>query len=182
MKFCNSTAPASRRTFLKLAGSVAVAGVLTHSADAVALSGERNRQQSGAMTVDASRIEAAILDLREKKLSCAQATFLGICKALGSSLTEEQLLALSAGFAGGIGRTYNDGTGGALVGGVMAAGLFLPGQTEKAVTAAKQLFEQFKEREGTVICKEILKKYSGFSNCTNCCVHVGRDVAALLQR
>lgn len=83
MKFCNSTAPASRRTFLKLAGSVAVAGVLTHSADAVALSGERNRQQSGAMTVDASRIEAAILDLREKKLSCAQATFLGICKALG---------------------------------------------------------------------------------------------------
>lgn len=97
-------------------------------------------------------------------------------------MAEEQLLALSTGFAGGIGKTFSDGTCGALVGGVMAVGLYLPGQTDKAVSAGKQLFERFKEKENTVICKDILQKYGGFSNCTNCCVHVGRDVAAILNQ
>ena len=178
----NITSPTTRRNFLKFAGGVAGAGALTHSTGITALAQERRQQRPGSTIVEASRIEAAILDLREKKHSCSQATFLGICRALGGSLAEEQLLALSAGFAGGIGKTFNDGSCGALVGGVMVVGLYQPGQTDKAVTDGKRLFEQFKEREGTVICKDILQKYGGFSNCTNCCVHVGRDVAAILSQ
>lgn len=178
----NITFPTNRRNFLKLAGGVAVAGVWTHSTGIIALAQERHQQRPDAIIVEASQIEAAILDLREKKHSCSQATFLGICKALGGSLAEGQLLALSTGFAGGIGKTFSDGTCGALVGGVMAVGLYLPGQTDKAVSAGKQLFERFKEKENTVICKDILQKYGGFSNCTNCCVHVGRDVAAILNQ
>lgn len=170
----NSTA---RRNFLKLAGGVAVAGVLAHSPAFSALAQER----PAYAIATATRVEAEIIALREKKHSCSQATFVGICKALGGTLTDEQLLALSAGFAGGIGKTFNDGTCGALVGGVMAVGLYQPGQTDKAVIDGKRLFEQFKEREGTVICKDILQKYSGFSNCTNCCRHVGHDVVAILN-
>lgn len=167
----------TRRHFLKLAGGIAVAGALVQSSAFSVFAQERTL----SARVTAEQVEAEIIALREKKYSCSQATFLGICKAFGGTLPEEQLLALSAGFAGGIGKTFNDGSCGALVGGVMAVGLYQPGQTEKAVTDGKRLFEQFKEREGTVICKDILQKYGGFSNCTNCCRHVGRDVAAILN-
>lgn len=167
----------TRRHFLKLASGAALAGVLAQS------SAQGASAKGGILpaTATAEQVEAQIIALREKKHSCSQATFVGICKAFGGSLTEEQLLALSAGFAGGIGKTFNDGSCGALVGGVMAAGLYQPGQTEKAVTDGKGLFEQFKQREGSVICKDILQKYGGFSNCTNCCRDVGRDVAAILN-
>ncbi|MDO5537793.1 MAG: C-GCAxxG-C-C family protein [Desulfovibrionaceae bacterium] len=176
----NITAPAGRRAFLKLAGGAAVAGAMAPAAGIEALAAERH-PAGPALIGDASKIEAAILDLRRKRHSCSQATFAGICRALGGSLEDEQLLAFSAGFAGGIGKTYGDGTCGALTGGVMAAGLYLPGRTEEAVSAARELFERFKKREGTVVCGELLKKYGGFSNCTNCCVQVGRDAAALLN-
>lgn len=46
-----------------------------------------------------------ITKLREEGYSCSQATFLGLCRALGSELTDKQLKALSAGFRGGIGKT-----------------------------------------------------------------------------
>lgn len=167
--------PTTRRRFLQLAGGVAVAGVLSRAPAFAAHAAER------PASVPAAQVEAEIRALREKKYSCSQATFLGICKTFGGSLTEEQLMALSAGFAGGIGRTYNDGTCGALAAGVMAAGFYLPGQPEQAISVAKELFEQFKKREGTVICQDILQKYGGFGNCTNCCLHVGHDVAEILR-
>ena len=90
-------------------------------------------------------------------------------------------MALSAGFAGGIGRTFDDGTCGALVAGVMAVGMYLPGQPDKTIRIAKELFERFKKREGTVICKDILQKYGRFTHCTDCCLNVGHDVADILQ-
>lgn len=167
--------PTTRRHFLQLAGGVAVAGIFSQAPTFAAHAEERP-----ASLPAAAQVEAEIRALREKKYSCSQATFLGICKTFGGSLTEDQRMALSAGFAGGIGRTYNDGTCGALAAGIMAVGFYLPGQTEQAITVAKKLFEQFKKREGTVICKDILQKYSGFAHCTDCCLNVGHDVAALL--
>ncbi len=169
--------PATRRRFLQLAGGVAVTSVLGRSTAFAARPAER----PAPATADPAQVETKIRALRENKYSCSQATFLGICTTFGGSLTEEQLIALSAGFAGGIGRTYNDGTCGALAAGVMAAGFYLPGQAEQAITIAKELFEQFKKREGTVICKDILKKYGGFGNCTNCCLNVGHDVAEMVR-
>ena len=168
--------PTTRRSFLQLAGGIAAAGIFSQAQVFEAHAGERP-----ASLPAAARVEAEIRALRERKFSCSQATFLGICKALGSCLSEEEVLALSAGFAGGIGRTYNDGTCGALVAGVMAAGLYLPGQTEQAMADAKKLFEQFRQREESVICKDILKKYNGFAHCTDCCLNVARDVTAILQ-
>lgn len=122
-----------------------------------------------------------IREYRNQKYTCSQATFLGICKTFGSDLTEEQLMAISAGFAGGIGRTFNEGTCGALVSGAIALGMYLPGESEKTIAFSKELFDHFKQQEGTVICGNITQKH-GFTRCTGCCVCIGEKVTEILQR
>ncbi|MFK2517051.1 C-GCAxxG-C-C family protein [Bacteroides fragilis] len=127
------------------------------------------------------KTRAEIARLREQNYSCSQATMLGICRALGSSLTEEQIMALSAGFRGGIGRSYNEGTCGALSAGIMVLGMFLPEENEKTIALSKELFDHFKKEYKTVICGNIVQKH-GFSRCTGCCFHIGDKVEELLQR
>ena len=90
-------------------------------------------------------VKKNIREYRNDNYSCSQATFLGICKSFGSNLTNEQLMALSVGFRGGIGRSYNEGTCGALSAGIMALGIYLPTQSEKALLYQKN-------------CSTILKK------------------------
>ena len=166
-----------RRRFLKLALCATAAGVLNRfSLHATAKAAETSPQFTGK----SEAIRREIQQLRDTKHSCSQATFTGICKAVGSELTEEQLLSLSAGFAGGIGKTFDDGSCGALVGGVMAIGWYLRGDTDASVALSKKLFEDFKAHEGTVVCKDILEKYEGFANCTNCCLYVGKAVSESL--
>ncbi|UQZ88453.1 hypothetical protein C4J81_04230 [Deltaproteobacteria bacterium Smac51] len=167
----------SRRNFLKLAaGAAAVVGLKV-----VAPSQAFSSEKPSLKTLDKAAIEREIKFLRETKHSCSQATFVGICKALGNNLPVQTLLALSSGFAGGIGKTFDDGTCGALVGGVMALGHYHPGQNDETVTLAKDLFERFKVQEGTVVCKDILARYNGFSHCTDCCLFVGGAFADILQ-
>lgn len=126
-------------------------------------------------------IEKTISRLRQRNYSCSQATLLGICQTLGSRLSEEELLALSAGFRGGIGRSYNEGTCGALSAGIMAIGMYFPGEDERTIAQAKELFDHFRQRQGTVICGNIVQKY-GFTRCTGCCLCVGVKVGELLMR
>lgn len=128
-----------------------------------------------------NKVRVGITRLREQNYSCSQATLLGICKALGSSLTEQQIMAFSAGFRGGIGRSYNEGTCGALSAGIMALGMYLPDENEKTIALAKELFDHFKQENGTVICGNIVQQH-GFSRCTGCCLCIGNKVAELLQR
>lgn len=168
----------SRRHFIKLAaGTAAVVGLHQVAVPSQAFSLDK----LSLKTLDKARIEREIRLLREAKHSCSQATFVGICKALGSGLPEETLLALSSGFAGGIGKTFDDGTCGALVGGVMALGCYHPSQNDESVALANNLFERFKTQENTVICKDILKRYNGFSHCTDCCLFVGGALADILR-
>lgn len=127
------------------------------------------------------KVRVEIARLREQNYSCSQATLLGICKALGSSLTEQQIMALAAGFRGGIGRSYNEGTCGALSAGIMALGMYRPDENEKTIALAKELFDHFKQENGTVICGNIVQQH-GFSRCTGCCLCIGNKVAELLQR
>lgn len=126
-------------------------------------------------------VKKNIREYRNDDYSCSQATFLGICKSFGSNLTNEQLMALSVGFRGGIGCSYNEGTCGALSAGIMALGIYLPKQCEKALALSKELFEHLKKEQGTVICGNIVQKY-GFSKCTGCCLSIGNKVAELLLR
>lgn len=90
-------------------------------------------------------------------------------------------MALSAGFRGGIGRSYNEGSCGALSAGIMALGMFLPKENEKTIALSKELFDHFKKEYGTVICGNIVQRH-GFSRCTGCCFHIGDKVAELLRR
>ena len=127
------------------------------------------------------KVRTEITRLRELNYSCSQATMLGICRVLGSSLTEQQIMALSTGFRGGIGRSYNEGTCGALSAGIMALGIFLPEENEKAIALSKELFDHFKQEYGTVICGNIVQKHC-FFRCTGCCLCIGSKVTELLQR
>lgn len=126
-------------------------------------------------------ISTIICNLRQKDIPCSQATFIGICRIIGCNRTDEDLMALSAGFSGGIGCSYNEGSCGAFVAGVMALGMFLPEDNAKAVALSKELFEHFKRRYGTVICGNIVYR-NGFSACTECCLCIGRKVVELLER
>lgn len=123
----------------------------------------------------------AITKLRNEGYSCSQATLLGLCRALGSELTEKQLKALSTGFRGGIGKTYEDGTCGALTAGIMALGLYTPDDNDKGIALAGELFKHFKDTYGTVKCGDIVGQYQ-FSRCTGCCLCMGEKVVELLQR
>ena len=122
-----------------------------------------------------------ITKLREEGYSCSQATFLGLCRALGSELTDKQLKALSAGFRGGIGKTYEDGTCGALTAGVMALGMYTPDDNDKGIALASELFHHFKDTYGTVKCGDIVGQFQ-FTRCTGCCLCIARKAVELLGR
>ena len=104
-------------------------------------------------------ILTAICRLRQKDIPCSQATFIGICRTIGCDRTDEELMALSAGFRGGMGCSYNEGSCGAFAAGVMALGMFLPEDNAKAVALSKELFEHFKKTYGTVKCGDIVGKF-----------------------
>lgn len=123
----------------------------------------------------------AIAQLRADGYSCSQATLLGICRTLGSNLPDAQLKALTSGLRGGIGRTFGDGTCGALTAGSMALGLYTAYDDEKAVALSKELFDHFKKEYGTVKCGDIVGEFK-FTKCTGCCLCIGEKVAELLQR
>lgn len=128
-----------------------------------------------------SKVQSEIKELRQKKYSCSQATFIGICKALGCEQSDEELMALSAGFRGGIGCSYNEGSCGAFTAGVMAIGMYLPKDNAKALALAHELFCYFKSQLGTVICGNIVY-LNGFEKCNKCCLCTGEKVAELLCR
>ncbi|MCD7924229.1 MAG: C-GCAxxG-C-C family protein [Bacteroides sp.] len=136
---------------------------------------------SDDMTALVSKVESEIKELRRLKYSCSQATFVGICKAIGCERSNEELMALSAGFRGGIGCSYNEGPCGAFAAGVMALGMYLPKDNAKAITLSHELFCHFKRRLGTVICGNIVYLH-GFGECTRCCLCVGEKVTELLCR
>lgn len=74
------------------------------------------------------------------------------CQAVTAALTEdEHLILASAGFGGGMGN--RQGPCGALVGAVIAAGIKTEGKD--TTRYAKLIQENFKERSGAVICREL---------------------------
>jgi len=93
---------------------------------------------------------ALAAEWRKKLHNCCA----GVAMALAdqTELTQEQMRMLSSGFAGGIGG-MTDGSCGALVGAVMAAGMHKRG--EGTMPAARQISALFRERCGSTICREI---------------------------
>lgn len=127
-------------------------------------------------------VKQNILQLRDAKTPCARATLLGICRGLEADiLSEEILTAISSGLRGGIGRTYNEGTCGALTGAVVALGLLFHDDEAKALELSHELFNYFLGEFGTVMCGKITNKH-GLKRCTECCVKAGCRVAVMYKR
>ena len=97
------------------------------------------------------------------------------CQSVVFALTEDPLMLQAAsGFGGGMGNTQ--GPCGALVGAVMAAGIKTEGTGRGRIT--NQIRENFRERSGAVICRELKGIGTGkvLCSCEDC---VRNAVAAL---
>jgi len=91
----------------------------------------------------------------KKRCNCCQAALLALADQTG--LSEEQIMRLGSGFGSGMGNM--EGTCGALVGAGMAAGFKL---NEKSTTRyTRQISEDFQERCGAVLCKDLKGRDSG---------------------
>ena len=97
--------------------------------------------------------------LFQQGFNCAQAVCVPQATALG--LSRDMALKIAAGFGGGLGRSGE--VCGAVTGAIMAIGLEA-GPIEATDTAAKektyaltqQVIGQFKERHGSILCRELL--------------------------
>ena len=119
------------------------------------------------------KVEEAILEFRKQKYSCSQATLLGIKRGLEADMPADAVLsAASVGLRGGIGRTMDEGTCGALTGAVIALGLLYPESPEKAVEMSKIIYNDFKETFGSVECGKITGE-NGKKLCNQCCLQAG---------
>ncbi len=96
--------------------------------------------------------------------NCAQAVVLSYADKL--PLEEETLRKLAAGYGGGMGCM--EGTCGALVGAVMAAGMLTDGQGTGRY--AREILLGFRERCGATICKDLKGVETGkvLCPCTEC--------------
>ena len=114
------------------------------------------------MTID-ERAEQAVV-LKNSRCNCCQAVLAVLLDQTG--LNEEQALTLASGFGAGMGSM--EGSCGALVGAVMAAGLHLQGSG--APRTARQLSLAFKDACGAVTCKDLKGVGTGrvLCSCDNC--------------
>lgn len=124
--------------------------------------------------------EEEILELRRLKYSCSQATLIGLSRSLDKPLADEALLkAAAGGLRGGIGRTFSEGTCGAVTGAVIALGLMCGDDENRAADISKELFNRFRNHFGTVRCGDIIDD-KGHKRCNECCVFAGRCVAEMV--
>ena len=95
------------------------------------------------------RAERAVTLKTSGGYNCSQAVTASLADQ--TELTEEQLKKISAGFCAGMGNM--EATCGALIGAGMIAGLKTGGQGTLAKT--RQIQERFKEKCGSIKCKEL---------------------------
>ncbi len=86
---------------------------------------------SKSFNINDTDIDRQIMMRRKARYNCAAATLCGTLAATGIPVDDDTLKHLSAGFAGGIGKTHNCGTCGAITGGVFALGLLSEGDDAK---------------------------------------------------
>lgn len=122
-------------------------------------------------------VKEEIQKLRDQRWSCSQATLVGIFRGLKIEEPSEALLkAAVSGLRGGIGGTHDQGSCGALTAAAVALGLLYADDERKATLLTRELYLDFKERFGSVICREILNS-EGKKPCTDCCLYAGCKVA-----
>ena len=104
------------------------------------------------------------LEYKHKGYNCCQAVTAALAEEIG--IDSEKLLNLSAGFGAGMGNM--EGTCGALVGAVLAAGAATRGNG--SIRLARQISERFAQQCGSIICKDIKGVETGrlLCSCDDC--------------
>lgn len=104
------------------------------------------------------RSEIAISKFAEG-YNCAQAVLYSFCDYL--NFDKDMALKLSCGFGAGMGR--NEEVCGAISGGIMVIGMQYgrgeeqdPSFTEQAYQKTREFMDEFKEKHGTYICRQLL--------------------------
>ena len=99
------------------------------------------------------------LELFKQGYFCSQAVLMAFCEELG--MDRETALKIASGFGGGMGRMGE--VCGAVTGGFMVLGLEAwhadlpsPEEKNKVVTRIRELTEIFKQRRGSILCKDLL--------------------------
>ena len=149
-----------------------------------------------------SGTDEEILNRRKMRYNCAQAVLLAFAEDAGLekdvnrivARTEKEIKAGSivtvgervlkhavAGFGGGIGRTHDEGTCGALTGAVAGLGILLYADDERTSELARELFLHFKKELGTLQCAR-LKSPEQRVSCIQCCLVAGRKLREIIER
>ena len=131
------------------------------------------------MKLDKEILEEKIREYRTF-LSCSESTLMGLCETADYPISKEDMRKLASGFAGGMGGTFDEGTCGAVTGALMANGL-LNDDIPTIKDNAKEIFNTFKEEDGTVRCDKITNHGEDKSPCVDCCVFIANKVADLLD-
>lgn len=100
------------------------------------------------------------LEYKHKGYNCCQAVTAALAEEIG--IDSEKLLNLSAGFGAGMGNM--EGTCGALVGAVVAAGGVTRGNG--SMRLARQISERFAQQCGSIRCKDIKGVETGRALCS----------------
>ena len=132
------------------------------------------------MKLEKEILEEKIREYRTFK-SCSESTLMGLCETAGADITQQQMVKLACGFAGGMGGTFDEGTCGAVTGALMANGILTDDPSE-IKSNAKEIFNTFKKEYGTVRCDIISKNGEDKSPCVDCCVFIADKVADLLDK
>ena len=116
--------------------------------------------------------------------NCSQAVFCTFCKELG--IDKETALKIASSFGGGMGRMRE--VCGAVTGMFMAAGLkygyTLPENPSEKTEHYKKiqiLAERFKERNGSIICRELLEKAKVTHSNKKSCGELVKDAAEIFD-
>ena len=128
-----------------------------------------------------SGTDGEILNRRKMRYNCAQATLCGVNAAARLGFDERVLKHAVAGFGGGIGRTHDEGTCGALTGAVAGLGVLLDADDERTSELARELFLHFKKELGTLQCAR-LKNPEQRVSCIQCCLVAGRKLREIIER
>ncbi len=123
--------------------------------------------------------------LYESGYNCCQAVFAAFCEELG--LNEETALKISSSFGGGMGKMGE--VCGAVTGMFMAAGLkygyTLPESPQEKMDYYKfirELAGEFKEKNGTILCRELLMTDKKSGKLKKPCGELVRDAAEIFEK
>lgn len=110
--------------------------------------------------------------------NCAQTTLLAISSVAGSPLSEEEILAITSGFVGGIGNTYDEGPCAALIAGVMFLGIHY-GKNTRTIEMSREVYQNFKAVYGSPQCGKVIGT-ARIHECVGCCITVIDKIADMM--